>query len=59
MNNTIVEKSILIVILPPLKASPALDRHLVWDLFGLRELDAFEAMLNRLFRDELEELVMK
>lgn len=41
------------------KASPTLDHHLKWDLFGLQELECFEAMLNRLFRDELEELVMK
>eukprot|EP00096_Caligus_rogercresseyi_P008044 TRINITY_DN2632_c0_g3_i1.p1 TRINITY_DN2632_c0_g3~~TRINITY_DN2632_c0_g3_i1.p1 ORF type:complete len:459 (-),score=147.11 TRINITY_DN2632_c0_g3_i1:765-2006(-) len=41
------------------KASPSLDHHLKWDLFRLPELECFEAMLNRLFRDELEELVMK
>ncbi|XP_040564940.1 uncharacterized protein sav isoform X3 [Lepeophtheirus salmonis] len=41
------------------KASPTLDHHLKWDLFRLAELECFEAMLNRLFRDELEELVMK
>jgi len=41
------------------KASPTLDHHLRWELFGLPELECFEAMLNRLFRDELEDLVMR
>merc|ERR550532_3809779 len=41
------------------KASPSLDHHLKWDLFRLPELECFEAMLTRLFRDELEELVMR
>lgn len=41
------------------KASPSLDHHLKWDLFRLPELECFDAMLNRLFRDELEELVMR
>lgn len=41
------------------KASPSLDHHLKWDLFTLPELEGFEAMLNRLLRDELEELVMR
>jgi len=41
------------------KASPSLDHHLKWDLFTLNELNGFEAMLNRLLRDELEELVMR
>ena len=41
------------------KASPTLDHHLKWDLFRLPELECFEAMLNRLLRDELEELVMR
>jgi scaffold protein salvador len=41
------------------KACPSLDQLLKWDLFGLPEMECFEAMLNRLFRDELEELVMK
>jgi scaffold protein salvador len=41
------------------KASPTLDHKLKWELFRLPELDCFDAMLNRLFRDELEELVMR
>ena len=41
------------------KASPTLDHKLKWDLFRLPELECFDAMLNRLFRDELEELVMR
>ncbi len=41
------------------KASPSLDHKLKWELFRLPELDCFDAMLNRLFRDELEELVMR
>jgi len=41
------------------KASPTLDHRLKWDLFRLPELECFDAMLNRLFRDELEELVMR
>ncbi|XP_059087230.1 uncharacterized protein LOC131883716 isoform X2 [Tigriopus californicus] len=41
------------------KASPTLDHHLKWPMFELHELECFEAMLNRLFRDELEELVMR
>ena len=41
------------------KASPTLDHKLKWDLFRLPELECFDAMLTRLFRDELEELVMR
>ena len=41
------------------KACPTLDHHLKWELFCLPELEHFEAMLTRLFRDELEELVMR
>ena len=41
------------------KANPTLDHHLKWDLFGLQELECFEVMLNRLFREDMEELVMK
>ncbi len=44
---------------PCFKASPTLDHKLKWDLFRLPELECFDAMLNRLFRDELEELVMR
>ena len=41
------------------KASPSLDHKLKWELFRLPELDCFDAMLNRLFMDELEQLVMR
>merc|ERR1719362_1534867 len=41
------------------KASPTLDHHLKWDLFRLQELECFDAMQTRLFRDELEELVLR
>eukprot|EP00092_Neocalanus_flemingeri_P004861 GFUD01005231.1.p1 GENE.GFUD01005231.1~~GFUD01005231.1.p1 ORF type:complete len:292 (-),score=75.01 GFUD01005231.1:119-994(-) len=41
------------------KASPTLDHKLKWDLFRLPELECFDAMLNKLFRDELAELVMR
>lgn len=29
-----------------------------WELFRLPELDCFQAMLNRLYRQELESIVM-
>ena len=41
------------------KANPCLDNRLKFDMFSLPELECFEAMLNRLLRDELEELVMR
>ncbi len=41
------------------KASSSLDHHLKWDLFPLTELECYESMLTRLFKDELEELVMR
>merc|ERR1719510_1421291 len=41
------------------KANPSLDNRLKFDMFLLPELECFEAMLNRLLRDELEELVMR
>ena len=42
-----------------LKASSYLDHKLKWDLFRLPELECFDTMLNRLFRDELIELVKR
>ena len=41
------------------KASPTLDHHLKWELFRLPELECFEGMLSRLFREELEDLVRR
>lgn len=41
------------------KASIALDRKLRWELFRLPELDCFNAMLTRLYKQELEEIVMR
>jgi len=41
------------------KASPTLDHKLKWDLFRLPELECFDAMLNKLFKKELAELVMR
>ena len=32
---------------------------ILWDLFRLQELECFDAMQTRLFRDELEELVLR
>ena len=42
-----------------LQASPTLDHRLKWDLFRLPELECFDAMLNKLFKKELAELVMR
>ena len=42
-----------------LQASPSLDALLKWDLFGLQDMESFQGMLDRLFRDELEDLVMR
>lgn len=41
------------------RASIALDRKLRWELFRLPELDCFNAMLTRLYKQELEEVVMR
>lgn len=40
------------------KAPLELDHKLKWELFRLPELDCFQAMLNRLYRQELESIVM-
>ena len=42
-----------------LQASAYLDHKLKWDLFRLPELECFDTMLNKLFRDELIELVKR
>ncbi|CAG5106828.1 Similar to SAV1: Protein salvador homolog 1 (Homo sapiens) [Cotesia congregata] len=41
------------------RASITLDRKLRWELFRLPELDCFNAMLTRLYKQELEEVVMR
>lgn len=41
------------------RASVALDGKLRWELFRLPELDCFNAMLTRLYKQELEEVVMR
>ena len=41
------------------QASSYLDHKLKWDLFRLTELECFDTMLNKLFRDELIELVKR
>ena len=40
------------------KASPEHDHKLKWELFRLQELDAFQAMLTRLYKSDLENVVM-
>lgn len=40
------------------KASPEHDHKLKWDLFRLPELDAFQAMLTRLYKEDLRTVVM-
>lgn len=41
------------------RASPETDHKLRWEMFRLPELDCFNAMLTRLYRKELEEIVMR
>ncbi|XP_046402091.1 E3 ubiquitin-protein ligase RSP5 isoform X2 [Ischnura elegans] len=41
------------------QASQDLDHKLRWELFRLPELDCFDAMLKRLYKQELEEIVMR
>ncbi|KAK0182088.1 hypothetical protein PV327_000257 [Microctonus hyperodae] len=41
------------------RASISLDRNLRWELFRLPELDCFNAMLTRLLKQELQEIVMR
>ncbi len=40
------------------KASPEHDHKLKWELFRLQELDAFQAMLTRLYKSDVEDVVM-
>ncbi|XP_047119064.1 scaffold protein salvador [Schistocerca piceifrons] len=41
------------------RASKELDHKLRWEMFRLPELDCFSAMLTRLYKQELEEIVMR
>ena len=41
------------------RADSSSDHLIKWDMFSVDQLECFEAMLNRLFRDELEKLVMR
>ncbi|BES88372.1 unnamed protein product [Nesidiocoris tenuis] len=41
------------------KASQILDHKLRWELFRLPELECFNAMLTRLYKHQLEEIVMR
>ncbi|GAB6026303.1 hypothetical protein CHUAL_012509 [Chamberlinius hualienensis] len=40
-------------------ASPDLDHQLKWDLFRLPQLECYQAMLNRLCKQDIEKIVMK
>ncbi|KAL1110338.1 hypothetical protein AAG570_007869 [Ranatra chinensis] len=41
------------------RASQEIDHKLRWELFRLPELDCFNAMLTRLYKHQLEEIVMR
>jgi hypothetical protein len=41
------------------QAAQTLDHKLRWEMFRLPELDCFNAMLTRLYKQELEEIVMR
>ncbi|XP_018327993.1 protein salvador homolog 1 [Agrilus planipennis] len=41
------------------KASIELDHKLRWDMFRLNELDCYNAMLTRLYKQELQKIVMR
>ncbi|XP_050545429.1 scaffold protein salvador isoform X2 [Daktulosphaira vitifoliae] len=41
------------------QATQTLDHKLRWEMFRLPELDCFNAMLTRLYKQELEEIVMR
>lgn len=40
-------------------AAPEHDHKLKWELFKLHELDAYQAMLTRLYKQDLEKVVMR
>lgn len=41
------------------QAAQNLDHKLRWEMFRLPELDCFNAMLTRIYKQELEEIVMR
>jgi scaffold protein salvador len=41
------------------RAAQELDHKLRWEMFRLPELDCFDAMLKRLYKQGLEEIVMR
>ncbi|KAG5889395.1 hypothetical protein JTB14_018270 [Gonioctena quinquepunctata] len=41
------------------KTSPELDHKLRWDMFRLSELDCYNGMLTRLYKQELQNIVMR
>lgn len=41
------------------QAAQTLDYKLKWEMFRLLELDCYNAMLTRLYKQELEEIVMR
>ncbi|RZB39363.1 salvador -like 1, partial [Asbolus verrucosus] len=41
------------------KASPDLDHKLRWDMFRLQDLDCYNGMLTRLYKQELQYIVMR
>ncbi|XP_023030364.2 scaffold protein salvador [Leptinotarsa decemlineata] len=41
------------------KTSPELDHKLRWDMFRLSELECYNAMLTRLYKQELQNIVMR
>lgn len=48
-----------VIRVPFFPANPELDHKLRWDMFRLSELDCFNAMLTRLYKQELKEIVMR
>ena len=41
-----------------LKAPHEMDHKLQWEYFGLQDLESYEAMYNRLYLEETEQIVM-
>lgn len=41
------------------QAAQTLDHKLRWEMFRLPELDCYNAMLTRIYKQELEEIVMR
>uniref|UniRef100_A0A1B0D4U2 WW domain-containing protein n=1 Tax=Phlebotomus papatasi TaxID=29031 RepID=A0A1B0D4U2_PHLPP len=42
-----------------MKADPATDHKLKWDMFALNKLECFDGMLNRLYKQELQNIVAR